>query len=304
MKYRVRINYLLYYYFIIYIEYNNNSFKKLNLSQTQIPSRNSDNKNKLKFPILNPSNSYGKIIPILPYNDKYHSILNNYHIENMPVLIPNILYYKLNDKKIEFNSINRYNNNYLYKNKSYNDINENNNINKNNFIKPKIISRKTSLKNFNNEINDNSLINDKYYRDNNYNFNISKNNNINDYINFIGNIPKLNSNFFSNDIIRINNEDNNNNKKIIKLEYNNNNKDIINEMYKMNYNLNNRLNKIENIQMDNQKNIDFLLNRLNNSFDLRKLDSVLMLREYKKYIKNKEEKYIKKMIKNYLKNKE
>jgi len=266
---------LLIYY--IYIECNNNSYKKLNSPKTQISSRNSNNKKNLIFPILNPSNSYGNIIPFVPYKDKYHSILNNYyHIENIPVLIPNILSYKLKDKKIKFNSNNRYNNNYLYKNKSCNDINENNNNNKN---KSKIISRKSNLKNFSKKIFNSSLIEDEYYPLNNYNFIISNDYNDNDYIKFIENTPKLNHYSFINDII--NNEDNNN-KRIMNLKYNDDKQDLINEMYKMNYNLNNRLNQIVNIQMDNQKTIDFLLNRLNDSFYLRKLDPIFMSREYAK----------------------
>ena len=84
--------------------------------------------------------SYNNVFPLIPFKNKNNSILeNNYHIENIPIIIPNYNKYKINNstrhlnysehKTFDNNSINKINkryyieqdNKYLVENRLYKD---------------------------------------------------------------------------------------------------------------------------------------------------------------------------------------
>ena len=247
---------------------NDNDYKNvsyLSKSQILIPKIKYD----MNFPLLFQSKSNEN-------NNNRYMFYSNFHLEKMPVLIPNIYSTKLtknekNEKHYIFkrNSkklINKENSDYnIYKkqnNESYSnnlietktinisnnyekkvkDFDEYENHIKNKYYKQCFIYNEGEQNRKNNKQIETIIYNTKGYIPNNFHYDIyDLNSHIDDFVN--------------KKHVSINNED-----KKIKFLRNNKNK-IIDELNKISNNVNMRLNKIENSQINTKKNIEYLINR-------------------------------------------
>ena len=263
---------------------NNKSVKKLGISKSQ--NFIGDNKNEYtELPIIYQLRNFPKAYPLFPINGKNNSLLNGeYHIEKMPMIIPNYknniinhsrkhlynLEHKTNDDYSTDISSNIYNiknsdkiisnlnrNNYvskenknryfvknqLYKDKSYN------------IVLKKIYTKKNnsqSCRNLDTDINLKKNKHDKIVFSIFNNINYPKNN----YDLEIFDFKTENSNNFTSQKIS-NKEEEKNNVNI--------NIDIMNQLKELNTKLKNRLDKFEEEQKNNQKNINYLLKKANKS---------------------------------------
>ena len=238
---------------------DNNSVKRFRLSKSQ-NDIHCINNNYLELPKISKLNKYNNVFPLIPFKNKNNSILeNNYHIENIPIIIPNYNKYKINNSTRHLN----YSEHKTFDNNSINKINK---INKRYYI----------------EQDNKYLIENKLYKDNSLNVILKKiykekneseicknletdlhamNENKNKIIFSIynkANYPKNNYNY---EIFDFKTEKNNN----IKEEEKSTNTDIMKKLKEMNNQLQNRLDKIEQDQKNKQKDINYLMKILNNN---------------------------------------
>ncbi len=248
---------------------DNNSVKRFRLSKSQ----NNINSNKidyLELPKINKLSKFRNVFPLLPIKNFNNSIMNeNYHIENIPIIIPNYNKYRINNSTRHLNesehktfddninNFSHFNGNmkqnnyieqedkYLIENKLYKDKSLN-------IILRKIYKDRNGIESCRNLETDLHAINEKNnkiifsifnkadYPKNNYNFEIFD-------------FKTKQKNKISNKDFSVNKEE----EKSINI-------DIMKKLKEMNTKLKNRLDKIEEEQKNKQKDINYLMKKLNN----------------------------------------
>ena len=242
---------------------DNNSVKRFRLSKSQ-NDIHSNNNDYLELPKIKKLNKPHNVFPLIPFKNKNNSILNNnYHIENIPIIIPNY-----NKNKI--------NNSTRHLNYSEHKTFDNNSI-RSNFYNINKLKKRYYI-----EKDDKYLVENRLYKDNSLNVILKKiykerndsescknletdlhmvNENKNKIIFSIFNKADYPKNNYNYEIFDFKTEKKNN----IKEEEKSINIDIMKKLKEMNNKLQNRLDKIEEAQKNKQKDINYLMKKLNSN---------------------------------------